>query len=133
MTMIIEIPGKPQPKQRPRMTRYGAVYTPAATQAFECLVARHAKAAGVRPVSGPVRVEITSVFPIPKSWTKARKAEADGQPHAQRPDLDNLVKCVLDGLNGVAFADDAQVHSVTSRKIWSADCGDGMTRVRVLS
>lgn len=115
------------------MTRYGAVYTPAATQAFERLVARHAKACGAKPVSGPVHVEITSVFPIPKSWTKKRKADAEGQPHVQRPDLDNLVKCVLDGLNGVAFADDSQVHSVTSRKVWSSECGDGMTRVRILS
>ncbi|RDD72921.1 RusA family crossover junction endodeoxyribonuclease [Paracoccus versutus] len=130
--MIIEIPGKPQPKQRPRMTRYGAVYTPAETQAFERLVARHAKASGAKPVSGPVQVEITSVFPIPKSWTKKRKAESDGQPHVQRPDLDNLVKCVLDGLNGVAFADDSQVHSVTSRKIWSSECGEGKTVVRVV-
>lgn len=129
--MIIEIPGKPQPKQRPRMTRYGAVYTPAATQAYERLVARHAKQAGAKPGVAPVHVEITSIFAIPKSWSKKRKAEADGQPHVSRPDLDNLVKSVLDGLNGVAFADDALVHSVSCRKIWSADCGEGKTIVRI--
>lgn len=129
--MIIEIPGKPQPKQRPRLARNGAVYTPAATQAYERLVARHAKLAGAKPVSGPVHVEITSMFAIPKSWSKARKAAADGQFHVSRPDLDNLTKSVLDGLNGVAFADDAQVCSFAHRKIWSSDCGDGKTVVRI--
>lgn len=128
---IIEIPGKPQPKQRPRMTRYGAVYTPAATQAFERQVARHAKAAGVKPVSGPIHVEISSIFAIPKSWSKSRKAAAEGRPHIQRPDMDNLAKCVLDGLNGVAFTDDAQVHSVYARKSWSSDCGSGVTVVKI--
>lgn len=129
--MIIEIPGKPQPKQRPRMTRYGAVYTPAATQSFERLVKRHAKLAGAKPGLEPVHVDITSVFAIPKSWSKKRKLAADGQPHISRPDLDNLVKSVLDGLNGVAFADDALVHSVSCRKVWSSNCGDGKTVVRI--
>lgn len=129
--MIIEIPGKPQPKQRPRLARNGAIYTPAATQAYERLVARHAKLAGAKPVSGPVHVEITSMFAIPKSWSKKRKAAAEGQPHISRPDLDNLVKSVLDGLNGVAFADDALVHSVSCRKVWSSNCGDGKTVVRI--
>lgn len=129
--MEFVVHGKPVPKQRPRMTRYGAVYTPAETIRFEKLVAKSAISAGARPVSGPVSVELETVFPIPKSWTKARKAAAEGQPHTQRPDLDNLVKSVLDGLNGVAFADDSQVHSVASRKRWSSDCGDGLTIIRI--
>lgn len=37
-------------------------------------------------------------------------------PHAQRPDLDNLVKLVLDALNGVAWADDGQVSHVIASK-----------------
>ena len=125
------VPGKPVAKQRPRMTRYGAVYTPSETVRFEKLVARSAISAGARPLMGPVSVELETVFPIPKSWTKARKAAADGKPHTSRPDLDNLVKSVLDGLNGVAFADDSQVHSVSSRKRWSSDCGEGLTIVRI--
>ena len=129
--MIIEIPGKPQPKQRPRLGYGGKAYTPEPTQAFEKRVKHHAKMAGATPVSGPVHVDITSVFSMPKSLAKYRKAALDGQPHTNRPDLDNLVKSVLDGLNGVAFDDDAQVHSVSARKIWSADCGEGKTIVRI--
>ena len=32
------------------------------------------------------------------------------------PDIDNLLKTVLDGLNGVAFRDDAQVCEVVASK-----------------
>lgn len=128
--MIVEIPGKPQTKQRPRLGRWGA-YTPAPTQAYENKIKAIVRKMGIRPVSGPVSVEITCQFPIPRSWSKARRAAAEGQPHVCVPDLDNVVKCVLDGLNKSAIADDAQVHTITARKIRSSDCGDGRTVVRI--
>jgi len=37
----------------------------------------------------------------------------------RRKDLDNLVKLVLDALNGEAFADDSQVVEINARKIFS--------------
>ena len=39
-------------------------------------------------------------------------------PHIQRPDLDNVVKAICDGLNGLAYVDDSQVSSIEARKIW---------------
>ena len=36
-------------------------------------------------------------------------------------DLDNLMKAVLDGLNGAAFADDSQVISATLEKLQSPE------------
>lgn len=125
------VSGKPVPKGRPRMTRSGAVYTPIQTTRYERLVAQSARAAGASPAPGPVSVDLEIRFPIPKSWPKKRREAADGQPHTQRPDLDNLVKSVLDGLNGVAFADDAQVHAVSTRKVWSSTCGDGAAVISV--
>lgn len=125
------VPGKPVPKQRPRMTRWGSVYTPAETTRYERLVAQCARAAGAAPVSGPVAVDIHVQLPIPKSWSKARRSAADGGPHTQRPDIDNLAKSVLDGLNGVAWADDAQVCSVSASKVWNAACPEGAVRVHV--
>ena len=129
--LTFAVPGKPVPKQRPRMTRSGSVYTPAATTRYERLVAKHARAAGAAPMTGPVAVDISVRFPIPKSWTKARRLAADGGPHTQRPDIDNLQKSVLDGLNGVAFSDDAQVCSVSAVKTWDAACADGCVEIHV--
>ena len=34
----------------------------------------------------------------------------------KRPDLDNLIKSVLDALNGVAYKDDCQIVTMLSRK-----------------
>lgn len=97
--MKIRIDGKPQPKQRARVTKWGS-YTPHQTVAYEKLVAL---TWGNRPMlQGAVSMKVTCVFKIPKS----RKDLWDGQNHAQRPDLDNVIKCVTDGLNGRAFADD---------------------------
>lgn len=54
----------------------------------------------------PVRVELDFHF--------ALKA---GRGHkATKPDLDNLVKLVLDACNGIAYVDDGQVVDVRARK-----------------
>ena len=34
----------------------------------------------------------------------------------KKPDIDNIIKIVLDSLNGVAFADDIQIVSVKASK-----------------
>lgn len=36
----------------------------------------------------------------------------------KRPDLDNLVKFLLDAINGVVFADDAQVCKISASKLY---------------
>jgi Holliday junction resolvase RusA-like endonuclease len=36
--------------------------------------------------------------------------------HVSRPDIDNIVKAILDGLNGVVFADDASVAQLVASK-----------------
>ena len=32
---------------------------------------------------------VTFVLPMPKSWSKKKRAEMNGQPHQGKPDLDN--------------------------------------------
>jgi len=39
--------------------------------------------------------------------------------HTKRPDLDNLLKFLLDVLKGIVFVDDSQVHLIEAKKIWS--------------
>ena len=36
-----------------------------------------------------------------------------------KPDIDNYVKAVLDGLNGLLFVDDKQIIELTARKKYS--------------
>ena len=37
----------------------------------------------------------------------------------KRPDVDNVIKCVADGLNGIAWRDDSQIVSVLANKFYS--------------
>lgn len=68
---------------------------------------------------GEVPEQVMLVFnvPMPKSWSKTKQLEMEGQPHKQRPDIDNLVKAVLDAL----CEDDSYVHTVVATKIWAKE------------
>jgi Holliday junction resolvase RusA-like endonuclease len=37
-------------------------------------------------------------FPMPKSWTKKKKAKMDGERHKSRPDKDNCEKGIIDSI-----------------------------------
>ena len=66
-------------------------------------------------ITGPIRIEVNTWFPRPKSkvWkTKPMPAYF----HTSKPDSDNVLKAVLDALNGVAWIDDAQISVETFRK-----------------
>jgi Holliday junction resolvase RusA-like endonuclease len=112
-SVTITIPGAPKGKGRPRATRRGVMYTPAETRSREGVVAALAMQAmnGRHAFCGPVAMDVRVVCPIPKSWPKKRQAAAlvGAELPTGKPDLDNVLKLVLDGLNGIAFADDAQV------------------------
>lgn len=119
----ITIPGKPRGKGRPRFTQMGRVYTDDATAAYENLV----KMAWLKehPVrfDGPVSVCVVANYQIPASTPKKLQAQmrvGDIVPTV-KPDLDNVVKAVLDGLNGVAFLDDKQIVKLTANKQYSDD------------
>ena len=57
---------------------------------------------------------ITFVIPMPKSWSKKKKVEMSGQPHQQKPDVDNLHKALLDAV----FEDDCTVWDCRVSKRW---------------
>ena len=69
---------------------------------------------------GPIRFRATFYVPIPKSWSKKRRDEAEGQPVTVKPDWDNRGKIYGDILNGIAYSDDAQICSALCEKFYSA-------------
>ncbi len=60
---------------------------------------------------------ITFVMPMPKSWSKRKRAEMVGQPHQQKPDLDNLIKALLDA----CYQDDCEVWDLRATKVWGEE------------
>lgn len=114
------IPGRPYSKKRPRFARAtGRAYDPAENAKAEAAIGHIASRLFNGPITGPVHVEIEARFMPAASWSKKRRAEALGQSHAQKPDCDNIAKAVLDGLNRIAWADDAQVAAISIRKVWA--------------
>lgn len=105
-----------QPKQRARVTRFGA-RTPKATVLAENLVAiRAAEVMPTQPVSGPVRVDLVIVRPRPARLR--RRKDPDGLLLCdRRPDADNVRKMVLDGLSA-RLVDDAQVCDGRTVKVY---------------
>lgn len=122
------VPGKVQGKARPRFSsKSGTVYTPGRTKSYERQIAEAYEAQHGPCFDGAVTVVIEAVFPIPKSWPRAKKAEAlAGKLAPGKPDIDNILKVVLDGLNGIAYEDDKQVVLVQCRKTYSADAAPGI-------
>lgn len=59
-------------------------------------------------------LELVFTVPMPKSWSQRKRAEHDGRPHTQRPDLDNYCKAVFDAL----YEDDSGIHTLTAKKVW---------------
>jgi Holliday junction resolvase RusA-like endonuclease len=52
---------------------------------------------------------------MPKSWSTKRRQKMEGQPHTQRPDIDNLCKSVLDAL----YMEDSHIHEISLKKVWA--------------
>lgn len=60
-------------------------------------------------------LSVTFVIKMADSWSKKKKAEFEGKPHRQTPDLDNLVKAFQDCL----CTQDNFVHKFKEvNKIW---------------
>ncbi len=124
MNLVVVIDGEPVAKGRARNNLNGSrPFTPAKTVRYERKVELAArKVMGLNPpMTCPVSVRVTAYRGIAKSWPKYKKEAAlKGllMPTAT-PDGDNYAKAALDGLNGVAFLDDAQVCDLITSKRFS--------------
>lgn len=120
--MQIFIPGKPQGKGRPRYWKGHAV-TPENTRTYEQMIAMLWKCERYGVSDKSIAIEITAFYLVPKSWSKKKQAAvyAGEIKPTVKPDIDNIVKIVLDGLNGVAFTDDKQVIEIQAQKCYVFD------------
>ena len=117
--------GKPQGKARPRFAN-GHTYTPKQTTDYERQIKNAFIAAGGEKIeSDGVIIEIDVYY-------KRATADKKKLSPTKKPDIDNICKIVLDGLNGVAYADDKQVISLTANKCFAVK-GVERVEVRILS
>lgn len=121
MIYEFEVLGSIQGKARPRMnTRTGRAYTPTKTKLYEYSLRQWfcMNYPNFKPIEGRVKVSIIAYFEIPKSTSKKKEAEmlSNNISPTKKPDIDNIVKIVLDGMNKFAFKDDTQVIKLDVEK-----------------
>lgn len=124
-----------QPRQRHRVVTVGGRamamnYTPARdpVMAFKASCQIAASEALASPLTGPVQLWLTFIFPRPKSLTRKRGANPRVWK-TTKSDIDNLQKSLCDALNGIAWVDDSQVCWVNAQKLIAA--ADELPRVEV--
>ncbi|TWC18136.1 Holliday junction resolvase RusA-like endonuclease [Pseudomonas sp. SJZ085] len=124
------VPGEPIGKGRPKIGRVGGharMFTPTKTANYESLIAvvAHEAMRGRELIAGPVLLEMKILVPVAASWSKKKSAEAlQGivMP-TKKPDADNVLKAICDGINGIVFKDDVQVVNVSLSKRFSETPG----------
>lgn len=123
MGFEFEVIGDIKGKARPRVNTYtGKAYTPENTKDYEMLIKQYFKLKYPRyvPLENRVSVKIVAQFKIPKTATKKDKAliEEGKLSPAKKPDIDNIIKIILDALNKMAFKDDNQITKLEVEKVY---------------
>lgn len=117
MSNSYTISGRPISLKRPRFGN-GRVYDSQKNLkdrvAYE-LKAQHDYAL---PFDGPLKLEVTFYMPLPQRQSKKKHQESH-LPHYSRPDIDNLLKLLLDACNGVIIKDDALIANIVAQKVYS--------------
>ncbi len=120
------IPGEPVAKGRPKLgtvNGHAMAFTPKKTRSYEDIVRQTCVREWNRPLLQDVAIVLTATFyrGIAVSWSR-KKTEAalhgDLRPIG-RPDLDNLTKCLTDGMNGVVYLDDALIVRTIAEKVYA--------------
>ena len=68
----------------------------------------------------PDNLDIIAYMPMPSSWSKKKKQQMDGQKHQNKPDGDNIIKAIKDGLYNQEV-NDCTVYDERIRKFWSIE------------
>ena len=79
-----------------------------------------------KPFNDALRVKLVFYMPRPKSHYRTGKNAGklkESAPifHIKKPDIDNLVKFVLDALAGVYWKDDTIISTLITRKVYAND------------
>ncbi len=114
---------KLMPKERPRMTKGGRVFTPEATRIFEKAVTDWAKGLDWPTVTYPIRVELQLYEKLDTDIPRF--------VYPQRGDIDNVAKAILDALNKILYKDDRQIAELCIYRTFADREGFNLTLERI--
>lgn len=123
------VQGEPKGQPRPRASTFRnggrpRIFDPGTAENWKSLIAYEAKAFEAHfPIEGPIGIAIDFSFARPKVHFRVLRGILAGLKltaptwKEAKPDIDNLLKAVMDALTQVgAWRDDAQVCEATVRK-----------------
>ncbi len=70
-------------------------------------------------ITEEIKLNIVVYRKIPKSFSKKKHLASRRWRFKTKPDIDNLVKSIKDGLSKVLWYDDSQVTELVARKLYS--------------
>lgn len=120
MNYNIWYPIKPKAAPRPRVTKFGTYNNKDYTD-WKKGLSLLARSKSKKPLENEIFIKIDFFYEIPKSWNKSKKENTKW--HKVKPDIDNLIKSVMDSLNGIVYKDDCQVVMIQARKQYSNFAG----------
>ncbi|GED82774.1 RusA family crossover junction endodeoxyribonuclease [Latilactobacillus curvatus] len=125
--MKLVIMGEPVAAGRPRFSSRGGfakAYDPKKSRDYKKMIKKQAMQqlpSDYEPFACPIEVDIKVYRSIQKSVSKkeyARRFSNEVRPTV-KPDADNYIKIILDGLNGLVWLDDNQITDVAAHKYYS--------------
>lgn len=122
--LTFEIPGNVQPQQRPKAATRGKVvtiYDPKESKEYKKYVAAVAEKYALDClITQEIKLTIDVYRPLTqeiiKSHNKLTAAINGTLRPTKKPDIDNLVKGIKDGITNVIWKDDSQVTELIARK-----------------
>lgn len=124
-TLTFTIPGEARAKARPQVRSFAGrpqIYKDSVTATFENRVRLHAEEAlgDAARFEGPVAISIEVITEPAKSHSarKRRDMIAGRIKPTRYPDLDNIVKSVIDGCSRSTIRDDVLVVTITASKAY---------------
>ena len=118
MTELDIITLKINPVAKPRMTRQDKWMKRPCVVRYRAYCDELCKQARKQNLTSlPDSLRVGFAIPMPVSWSKKKRLTMEGMPHQQKPDIDNLVKGVMDAMS----KDDANVYELEAEKWWDVE------------
>lgn len=109
--------GSPRPRFR-NTGRFVQTYMPASYTSHKKFIQNQLPK---KMLNTQLKVSLYFYFKPPKSWSKKQKLIAIGQYKRTKPDIDNLIKTVLDAANDHLWKDDNQIVEIHSFKQYAEE------------
>lgn len=121
--ITVWVPGKPQPQGSKKgfiiNGKVVLVESAKGLKPWREKIRSHVQhSADYKQLSGAVHVSVSFYFKQPKTNNK--------KSHTQKPDIDKLIRAVLDSLTGSVWKDDSQVVSISAWKHWAKQDMEGV-------